>query len=244
MKNIILNQFRGLGDILFIEPIARHYYKLGHRVIIPVVPEYSNLSKYFPYITFLHKNLLNIDYERRTVVEDNQNIIIPLRWSMEIYNSPWRDVMKNKYKLVDLPWEKWRELKWMRDLTTENKLYNKLGLKDEESYNLVNEIHSTQLLQKHNFKIENGLKNVKLQVIEGYTLLDWYKVIQCATTIHSVHTSINYLIEVIPTKAETMNQLHMYSRTGREVNFREYMYLFNKQYHKYKQLPDLSWSKI
>ena len=47
----IFNQFQGLGDILFCEPIAKHFYKKSKNEIVwPVNNDSLWLKEYFPYI--------------------------------------------------------------------------------------------------------------------------------------------------------------------------------------------------
>ena len=52
----IFNQFQGLGDILFCEPIARYFYKNGiNQIIWPINEEFLWLNEYLPYINFVSK---------------------------------------------------------------------------------------------------------------------------------------------------------------------------------------------
>ena len=63
--------------------------------------------------------------------------------------------------------------------------------------------------------------------IDGFTMLDWRKVIENAKTIHTVGTSINIIIEVMDTMA---TEYHLYARKPIEHDCNHYNYLFNKGY--------------
>ena len=84
-----------------------------------------------------------------------------------------------------------------------------LGLKEDEEYVLVNTMYGVyQTITKVNTSIINkNLKIVELKFLEGFTLFDWYKVIEKALEIHTADTSINYLIEVIKLKTKIL-KLH------------------------------------
>jgi hypothetical protein len=52
------------------------------------------------------------------------------------------------------------------------------------------------------------MKKIDLSFINGYTLFDWSKVIENATEIHTVDTSVIYLVEKLTTKSK----LYLYPR--------------------------------
>jgi len=68
-NTIIINQFFGCGDIIFIQSIANDFVDEGYNVIIPVEDIYASLSKHFPNVTVLDKRFVAIDYkDRKSVV--------------------------------------------------------------------------------------------------------------------------------------------------------------------------------
>lgn len=225
---VVINQPFGLGDFLFCIPIARDFIKQGYKVIWPVIPAYQNINRHFPDITFVNKDMLNIDYERKDEYEVNGMRVIPLRWSYEILRLPFRDCMKSKYMLFKQDWRRWRECTWSRDTTNEDYLYyNVLGLTDDSKYNLINATFRNDRSGRVGVAVNNGFENIELRSIEGFTLLDWCKVIERAQTIHTVSTSINYLIELLNLKA---SEVHLYVRKPDERDFRNISYLFTKRY--------------
>lgn len=227
-KAVVINQFFGIGDILFIEPICRRFWQGGHRVIIPVMKQFLSLQSHFPYIEFVDKDKFDIDYENQCVVETEEHIIYPVRWSMEYFKSPLNDTMKNKYKMFDLPLDTWRELTWLRHRWREERLMKHLGISKEEGYNLIQTVFHSYRNSRIKIKtIDNGLKTVELLPIEGYSLLDWATVIENAKEIHVVNTSSLYLFETLNLKAK---EIHLYSRNVKGRDFQQTEYLRTKNY--------------
>ena len=225
---IVLSQYFGLGDILFCIPIARHYIAKGHKVVWAVNGNFVDLNKHFPDITFIDTTLLNVNHEVKTEQQLNGARVIPLRWSDQIMKRPFKEVMRNKYDMLGLDWRMWRKCEWVRDTANEEKLFSEvLGLKKGEKYNLINTRFRTNESGHIKIDVKNNYRNVEMRTIDGYTLLDWGKVIENATTIHTVSTSINYVIELLTTKAE---QIHLYVRKPDERDFSFIDYLLTKNY--------------
>lgn len=218
-KIIIINQPSGLGDILFTIPIAREFIKQGYTVIYPYNTIFGNIGKHFPDIIFIDQKELKFDYESREERRYNNVRIIPMRWSNGTGCIDER-TMLSKYDLVDLPVDLWHTLTWERDFKKENELRNKLPKK----YILVNKNWHYSMLQR-DIKIKSYIPIVEMSILKGYTMLDWGRVLEDATEIHTVGTSLVYMLEVLGLKA------HLYRRPG-EYNFRNYDYLL-KIKHEY-----------
>ena len=61
--NYIINQPRGIGDIIFIEPILRYLYNNGeNKIILPAAPQYTWIAEYIDYVEFPSMNDFKIDY--------------------------------------------------------------------------------------------------------------------------------------------------------------------------------------
>lgn len=226
---LIISQFAGLGDILFAMPLINTWIDEGYKVIWPVVADYVPVKKHFPKVTFMDMSLLDIDYNKKYEFETGNLRYIPLRWAEVILKLHYKDVMKAKYILYGKDFEMWRDLSWVRDVRSENRLFKQLGLNDGEQYNLINTNFRTDQSGKINIKVNNGLKNIELKNVPGYTMLDWGRVIENASTIHTVGTSINYMIEIMDVKAD----LHLYIRKPDEKDFSFTDYLWKKkwEYH-------------
>lgn len=228
----IINQFRGLGDIIFCEPIASYYAASGHKVLWPIIPQFLNIQKHYNNVSFISKDILNIDYNSHEWIKKDNYQIIPLRFSDSIMKDggeieSYYDCMFSKYLLVQLPLYKWRDSNIIRDIKSEDELfYNVLGLQDGEEYNFVNNIFKTDSAVRQNMPPVKG-KVVNMQILPEYTLIDWSKVIENATCIHTVSSSIFYLLELLSMKA---NEIHLYDRPPEEIGFRYIDYLFTKNY--------------
>jgi len=223
-KTYVFNQFAGIGDILFVESIMRRYFQNGHSVVLPVYKRFLDLQSYFPYIKFIDMDLLDINYEERAIIETDDYVIIPLRFS--------NNKMSNKYDMVNMDFNEWRTLTWLRHRNKEEKLKDVLGIKDGEKYNLINHNFTSELpFRNRKIAVRNGIKNIKMEIVDGYNLLDWSGVIEAATTIHTVNTSILYLLETLELSTE---DIHIYSRNVKGRDFRDVDYLFNMKYTKHE----------
>lgn len=216
----------GIGDILFIIPIIKELNDEGYNITWPINPDFLNIQKNFKYINFVDKNTFNIDYDITEIIDVDEFTILPVRFSNNLLgNGNPITCLPDKYKFFDVDLNKWRNLKWDRDYSMENKLYyDVLGLSDDEEYNLINDTYSMN--QKITINYDNNIKNINCNLIDGFNLLDWYKVIENATNIYTVGTSIIFLIEVIPTNK--LKNYFLYPRKPIESNCDNYNYLLNK----------------
>ena len=226
MKYLVINQPRGLGDILFCVPLVRSL-KGNLDVLWPVVPSYLNIQKHFPDIRFIDFNLVKIDYDCKEEFFGEYGRVLPLRWADEICKLDYTHCMKAKYMMYGNNWQDWRNLSWARDYSQEDRLYyNVLGL-NEEPFNLINCNFGTGFSNTVDIVVENGIKNVYMKNIPEFTLMDWSKVIEKAKTIHTVGSSINYLIEILEISAE---EICLFIRHPIETDFSYYDYILTKKY--------------
>ncbi len=118
----------------------------------------------------------------------------------------------------------WRDVIITRNHVAEDKLFKHLGLDSGEKYNLINEYfhgkHSTLTINTN-----NSYKNVYMSMLKGYSLFDWIRTMQNAQSIHTFHTSLQYLMDLF----NMPEDLHIYKRPNDELQ-ESYDYLFNKHY--------------
>lgn len=220
-KIIIINQPTGLGDILFTIPIARKLKQQGV-VVYPYDEKYGDIGKHFKDLVFVERNKLNIDYEQKKPVIYNNVMIIPMRWSNGdgCINT---GTMKSKYVYMGLDYNEWRTLTWERDIEKERELKHKV-CKDED-YIVVNKFwHHTN--QKANFKytVPDGCDIVEMTPTKGYTMLDWGMILEGAREIHTVGTSLIYMLEIMKLSA------YIYMRPN-EKDYNNYNYLLKGKYN-------------
>ncbi len=230
---VILNQYQGLGDILFCEPIARYYkHKGASEIIWPVLSEFLWLKEYLPYINFVDRNHFNMDYESTYFGNIGPSTLyVPLRFANPIFRnlhphdySDQYHTMLDKYRMLNLPEDMWRNLAWTRNHTRENELYNRLI--HNPNYILVNNKWSDGVL---NIDVEHNTDSqiVYMDKIDGYTLLDWAYIIENASKIYTVSTSNLFLIETLSIKA---TDVYLYPRLPRENNFEGIMEFVNRDF--------------
>lgn len=221
-KKCIINQYRGIGDILFIEPLCRWLHE-GYEITFPVEDEYIWIQEYIPYINFVKKSQFFMDYERFSWGRIGEYEYFPLRFANPLLRgygahdySDQLNCMKDKYRLFGQDPEKWRSLKWIRNKEREEALFNFLGLEGKE-YTLVNEWSSQGKIdiEEDYLSAWSWSKTVVYQQkLPGFTLLDWAKVIENATYIHTTSTSNFYMIETLNLKAK---EIHLYKRLTEDL---------------------------
>lgn len=228
MPKIIIQRW-GIGDAIMSMSAIR---SLGDKILWPVMSDYvDGCNAAYPDITFIDWKLINIDFNRKDKYSIGGWEAIPLAWQ----DAPLSWAMKNKYLYFGLPWEKWKDnAYYTRDIKKEKELSQWLGIKEGESYNLINNKFGTNLNSNSvaaystYFPIpENGLKNIIMDIVSGYSLFDWSRIIESAENIFTVSTSLLFLIELLSLQAK---EIHLYPRIPDEKDFRNVDYLFTKPY--------------
>lgn len=223
---LIINQFQGVGDILFSMELIREWIREGHKILWPVTKAYIDIQKHFPEVTFIDMDLLKINYNHKAEEQIGGTRIIPLRFAETILGETYKEVMRAKYTLYGSNWRNWRNLTWTRDKEAEKHIAKVLGIKKGDKFNLINKRFRTDQSGIVDIEITNGLRNVEMVNIPGTTMLDWSGIIEQAEEIHTVHTAIVYIIDCL----ETTKNLHQYVRKPDEKDFSLTDYLWKKDY--------------
>lgn len=226
---VIPNQQWGIGDIIFEQTIMQEFVKDGFKVLWPVEAQFvTGLNIAYPSVTFVDKALMKIDYNRRDKYKIGEATVLPLRHADSICGVPYHDCMKSKYMLFDMDWQDWRkEAMWQRNVMKEVSLFDTLGIAEGEPYNLINRNFTTALGKQVQIKVDNGYRNIEMSAIKSYSLFDWTAVIMGAKEVHTVSTSLLYMLEILDLK----QPLHLYVRKPDEQDFRNVEYLFTKPYN-------------
>lgn len=219
----------GIGDVMFCITLAREWIAKGNEVLWGVVPHFvDDLQRAYPDITFVDYRTLPIDYKRQDEYDyyppngKYMYRVIPLRWSVEICKVPYKDCMKSKYLMFKKDWETWKEnAMFTRDHDKEQELYDKVVKSD--SYKVVNRYFRTDSARAVNIPC-TGVD----MPLQGYSLFDWAKVLENAEEIHTVSTSIIYLLELLQLKAK---KVYIYKRSPDEKNHDNYSYILKS--HNY-----------
>lgn len=229
--NIFINQYFGIGDIIFSMTIAKRYTEQGYKVTWGVLPQFlDGLKRAYPMITWVDWQLFPIDYNKRVehdvLVDGVWYRVLPLRWNVEILGVPYNDCMKSKYDLVGMDWRDWREgAMWERDEKKENELYNWYNEKwtEGKEYRLLNLTYGSEGRMQIDIPIMQG--DVIMHPKTKYSIFDWATVLENAKEIHTVSTSLFYLLELLDLKCP----LHLYPRPT-DPKFKHINYLFTKPY--------------
>lgn len=205
---LLVRQPFGIGDILFVSPIVR---KLDYNIIWPVESHYLWIKEYVK-----QDNIEFVDASSFSSFDSEIEVVNFLDAERILRNLGNQiDCMTAKYVYANHDIEDWKKLYWERNLKKEYSLMESLGIKEGDSYNLINlNFAEPRLGYKINFTINNEFKNIYMDYREGYTLLDWGKVIENSREFHTVSTSTFYMVEFL----KGTPTLHLYPRYGLDVN--------------------------
>ena len=235
MKNYIIDLPGCLGDILFTLKIAEEFSKTGE-VYWNVFPVFWNngIDRVI--------SSANIGPNQSTYMEGAE--VLKLRDLCPTYDS---DLMVKKYQTAGIGWEDWSKyLKYKRDNDKENFLFESLNLKKGDPFILYND--NLGLDGKKHLGVKNTLpkdydgKIIKMEVIPGFSIFDWCSIFEQSEQIHTVDTSLQYVIETLSIKTIDL-----------VVHPRHYLYtkpqvskLFKKPWKwvEYDGFDKESWSKI
>lgn len=215
----IVNQFQGLGDILFLVPLIRALIDEGNAVIWPIADHYFNIAKHFPDIDMRLKSTIDIPYESRFMVNTAYGRLLPYRFAIENMGRKLTQCMQSKYELYGHNYLMWRELIYKRDYDNEAKLKQILlyDLHEPKKYQVINRhfgevARGRQIIPNPN----PALPIIEMGTIDGFSLIDWLGVIEGASEVHTANTSLMYLLELM----QLDMPVYVYKRgTWGEVDF-------------------------
>jgi hypothetical protein len=230
---VIVLQPHGLGDHIFCQSLVHQLADLDH-IVWPVLPHFiQGLKNAYPEINWVPVGSLSPHIEncKRDCIL-NGNRILPIRWADSITRVQYKDCMKSKYEMYGLDWNTWKDFTFQRNTERENDLfYNVLKLCDyAEPYRLINKRFTSNESKSVNILESKEIRNVEMRSIDGFSLFDWSKVIERASEIHTVGTSINYIIELLELKAKEVN---LYKRLPDENHYQNYDYILKRHSYIY-----------
>ena len=220
----------GLGDVVFSMTLIKRIAN-GNPIMWGVLSHFvEGLNRAYPDVTFIDWTKLGIDYNTKQHkeiyhAEYGKCTIIPIRWADSIMKVGYEQWMRSKYDMYGMDYRDWKEhAMWVRDEEKENELINLVG----DSDTFVNDMFGSDCKLKSSVPIFPNA--IKMRVIEGYSLFDWAGVIQKATQIHTVNTSIIYLLEQLELSAK---EVHIYPRSIKGQTHKGVDYLINKHNYIY-----------
>lgn len=218
MKFVLIRQPAGLGDILFSLKIALKINEKYNpdQIIWPVCDQYIDACKYidvpnnFIFVNendaFLGKDLFNST--TKEIIKTDEYIYIPLQHACEaIRNGDYIQNLYAKYEFVGLQYNDWAEyVKINRNTQKEDELYNNI-IKTDEPYILVNRNYGTLSQKRQDMHIASDLRVVEFDYVLDYNLFDWIKIILNAKEVHTIQTSLAYLLDALK-----LQNVHIYHR--------------------------------
>lgn len=217
---VIINQPFGIGDILFLSPLIAQL-DVEH-IIWPVVDHYYWIKDYIKI-----NNLVFVKSSEFNPLDYKKYIEIPLQHAHSLTPQP-EDCMHAKYMLLQADLELWRTLTFNRNQEKENQLKKHLNISPKDKFIFVNNNFAGP---EYNYKVDihpqTDLRIIYQEYIEGFTLLDWCGVLEQAKEIHTVVTSLYFVIEALKLK-NTL--LHLYPRKPLEKNFDHIKSLINNKW--------------
>jgi hypothetical protein len=229
---VIVLQPHGLGDHIFCQSLVNQIADLEH-IVWPVLPHFiDGLKRAYPEINWVPVGSLSPNVENcRIDTVINGNRILPIRWADSITKVKYKDCMRSKYDLYGLDWNTWKDFTFKKDLERAMKLfYEVLGLSDGEQFRLINKRFTSNESKSVKIPESSKIRNIEMITIPGFSLFDWYLVIEKATEIHTVGTSINYIIELLEIESKNV---FLYKRLPDENHFQNYDYILKRHSYIY-----------
>jgi len=211
MKPCYIHQPWGIGDLIFIQKIVGLFRQRGHDVVVPVRPDLLWAQQHLgrPGIRYLdmtasfemreefaqltaYAERLTPDGAIKGAWETDRLLFLPLGPCYKWCGEPnW---MLSKYAVLDLDGSDWAShVRVVRDRERERRLLTQLEIRDGEPFCLVNGQGSLKQLK---LSVE-GIRNVQMRILDGFTLFDWAAVVERASAIATIDTSLVLLIEVL-----------------------------------------------
>jgi len=223
-------QAQGLGDVVFSMTLIKRIAN-GNPIVWGVIPHFvEGLNRAYPDVTFVDWTKLGIDYNTKQHkeiyhAEYGKCVIIPIRWADSIMKVGYEQWMRSKYDMYGMDYKDWKEhAMWVRDEVKENELIRLVGNSDT----FVNDMFGSDCKLKSN--VPTFPNATKMRVIDGYSLFDWAVVMQKAKHIHTVNTSIIYLLDQLELNA---TDVHLYQRAIKSQTHKGVDYLINKHNYIY-----------
>jgi len=199
---VIIEQPYGLGDLLFLQPLVNLIE--ADKILWPIIDHYLWIEEYV-------EVLPNVDFVKLSEFNPSNYpdyTVIPFQYA-HLHKPDSEDCMKAKYDLLGANLELWRELSFHRNYEREERLLHHLNIKPEDRFILVNNNFAEfKFNYKLDIKLKTDLKIVYLDFVEGFTLLDWCGVLVQAQEIHTVCTSLFFVVEALRLQQPT----HLYPR--------------------------------
>ena len=199
-KRLLINQPGKVGDLLIVLPIANWYHERGFDVFWHCPKQYHSLFNYIDYAIPVETTRGNYDKVIDLSFGLDQKSPIHMQWIKERRNLD--SFVTYKYRLAGVPLTELRNLKYNRNETAENALFDALGIPDSGAYHVIH--GSSDYGSPADILVDGEV--VKFEKVGDFTIFDWRKVLEKAESIHCIDSSLANFVDAIDTNAE----LHYY----------------------------------
>lgn len=213
-----INLLHAIGDILFCEPIFRHYWeKEGVKPTVMIRDHLMYLQEYIDSAHFVPESTWSgsiDDMEMRPGY-------LPLRFANQVYRGyqphdhhDFENMMLDKYRLAGLDPEMWKTLKINFNRKKANDLVQTLNLSLWKSYAVIN--NNSQAGEIKISEPPKDLDIIRMREVPGFTVLDWFSVLMCAEENHHVSTSTFFIMQAIENSFGLKGPVYVYPRPNED----------------------------
>lgn len=228
VTKILIRQPAGIGDILFLQKLIDEIVEeTGLEVIYPLKPNLFYLKDYInSKATFVSEDddfEFKSIYNTQTIIQNGDVCFFPIQDFNHMFSTG--DIMKIKYDAFGKDWKGWQNsIRLIRNHEREQKLWDYLKLENKK-YILTNKNFGTppDSLQIQ-MNINTELPLINMDYLGFDNVFDWIKVFENAEEIHTVETSVCYIMECIDLKTD---KVYMHKR-GNQNNFNYIDGIYNK----------------
>lgn len=201
---VFIGQPGAFGDILICAPIAKHYADKGHDVYWPIGTEHLSLVEQFSYVTPIplpkvalvaHSDprevlLISRIMMGQSLAEDMGAIYLNLGDRPNTPRLEDETVEEKKYRIAEVPFEEKCRLSWTRNKEKEDSLFDLVAPSGAYTFSHLDQSDGAS------YDLEDKDDNVVRCIpMEGYNILDWYKVITEASAIYCIESSLQCFVD-------------------------------------------------
>ncbi|HXP49875.1 MAG TPA: hypothetical protein VN922_07980 [Bacteroidia bacterium] len=217
---MLINCVGGIGDVLYCEPIYRHFFKKeGVKPIVIIHDHQMFLQDYIDSAEFRCASKY-LDYKNNPMPNANY---LPLRYANQVYrdlnihdHSDFENCMPDKYLLAGLDPELWLTLDIKFNSNKGASLLTEYKILDNPKFIIKNEYSQAG---KIDIKLMNDMNYdiIEMQSLPGYSVIDWFSMILCCQYYCTVSTSTFFILQAIKNKYPTFNQMcYIYARPNED----------------------------
>jgi len=196
-KRMLIDQPGAVGDIIRCLPIAKYYSDKGFKVDWLCPKIYHHLFDYVDYVKPVASHSGGYDQVIDLSFGINQTTQLHKDWIKEKANG-LNSFLTLKYRLADVPITQCNNLQYIRNHEREKQLFKLIAPKGNTNYS-VNHLSSNYGTAA---VIDSELLQVPFEPIQGYSIFDWRLILERATEIHCIDSSLVNFVNCITVKAK------------------------------------------